>query len=224
MIKDLTRIHTQLDETIRHRTEQISIETESVLAQIINETQQEQQRLLQYAKERQAKQEEKYRDQLQSYISKLDDIKVREMAQLQDELQQGREQILQVSQMKIMSVNEQANIAKSKVVKDEQQQASLKINSINLQLQNLTKDKTFQQLGTESKTRTSLMASSHVGSKLPGQNCSFDYLEDMPINNESNERSNHTYKKTTYPIVSEEEKLRAYQVNQEIQKSASNTQ
>ena len=206
LIKNLNRIHTELDETIRRRTQQISVETESVLAHIINETQEEQQRLLGFAKERQTNQNEHYREQLQAYIAKLDEIRAKEIARLQEELQDCREQILQVSQVKIKSVNEQANIAKSKVVKEEQQQASMKIEAINVQLQHLTTDRTFQQLGTESTSRTSITASSHVGAKASGQKCSFEFLQEIPTETEtsSSEHSKTLYTKTTYSDVRSE--------------------
>ena len=205
LIKNLNRIHTQLDDSIRRRTQQVSIETESVLAHIINETQQEQQRLLYYAKEQQTKQDEHYRELLQKYISQLDEIKARELKQLQEELQDSREQIMQVSQMKIMTVNEQANIIKSKIVKEEQQQASMKMDAVNIQLQNLTTDETFQQLGTEIMTKTNVITNSNVGTKAPGQNCTCGFLEDVPtINGNNDEHSRQVYTKTTHSDVKSE--------------------
>lgn len=223
LITDLAQIHSQLDDTIRRRTQQISVETESVLAQIINETQQEQQRLLKYAKERQNQQENRYRNQLKVYISKLDDMKVKDLSQMQEELNQCREQILKVSQMKIMLVNEQANVAKSRVMKEEQQQASMKLNSINLQLKNLSKDKNFQQLGAESKSRTSLLVSSHVGTKLPDQRCQHDFTgDDRHDEGFFDQHKGHVRKKTIFPNIDNKEKVRSYQINQEIQRNTSN--
>ncbi|UJR24882.1 hypothetical protein I4U23_006250 [Adineta vaga] len=166
LIGNLNRIHTQQDDIIKRRTQQISSETESVLTHIINETQQEQQRLLSYAKEQQTKQDEHYRQLLQTYVSQLDEIKARELSQLQDELQDYREQIMRDSQMKIMSVNEQANVIKSKIVKEEQQEASMKIDTINEQLQNLITDSTFQQLDSEIISKTNIIINANVGAKV----------------------------------------------------------
>lgn len=202
LIKKLTQIHTQLDETIRRRTEQISVETESVLAQIINESQEEQQRLLQYARKRQAKQDEEYQKRLQEFIAELDATKATEIAHLQAELEESREQILRISQEKIKSVNEQANIAKSKIVRDEQQNASIKIDNINAQLQNFTTDRSFQQFGTESVTRTSIALKSNVGEKALGQNCKFDFVEDVSTENPSTDPSARAnYTATTYATL-----------------------
>ena len=198
LIRKLNEIHTQLDETIRRRAERISVETESVLAQIINETQEEQQRLLQYAKTRQKKQEETYRQRLQAFIAQLDAERVEEIARLQTELEDSREHILRDSQMKIMSVNDQANIAKSRIVHDEQQNASMKIDKINVQLENLRKDRTFQHFGTESSSRTSVAASSHVGEKAVGQQCHFEFVQDVPNETPPNDPATRpTYTTTT---------------------------
>ena len=180
LIKNLNRIHTQLDDNIKRRTQQISNETESVLAQIINETQDEQQRLLFYAKEQQVKQDEHYRELLQGYISQIDEMKAKDLAELQEELQEFREQIIRVSQTKIMTVNEQANIIKSKIVSEERQQASLKIEAINAQLQTLPDDETFQQFGSELMTKINVTTSTNVGTKASGQKCTFEFIRETP--------------------------------------------
>jgi hypothetical protein len=205
LIKTLNRIHTQLDDTIKRRTQQISTETESVLAHIINETQQEQQRLLFYAKEQQTKQDEHYREQLQKYISQLDEMKAKELTELQEELQDSREQIMQVSHMKITKVNEQANIIKSKIVKDEQQLASMKIDAINLQLQDLSTDDAFQQLGSEIITKTNVITNTNVGTKAAGQSCSFEFVQDVSVENSNiDRRSPQVYTKTIYTDIKNE--------------------
>ena len=201
LIKSLNRIHTQLDDTIKRRTQQISAETESVLSHIINETQAEQQRLLTYAKGQQKIQDQHYRGLLENYIAQLDEMKARDFTDLQNELQDCREQILHISQMKIMSVNDQANIMKSKIVKEEQQQATSKIDAINVQLQSLSTDQDFQQLGSEMVTKTSVTTSTNVGRKADGQFCTFNFAEDAPNSKENNknntEHSQQIPKKTT---------------------------
>ena len=219
LVRNLNRIHTQLDETIQRRTQKISAETESVLAHIINETQQDQQRLLYYAKEQQTKQEEHYRELLQKYISQLDEMKAKELSQLQEELQDCREQIMQVSKTKIMTVNEQANITKSKVVRDEQQQATMKIDAINLQLQNLPNDETFQQLGTELITKTNVITNVNVGTKAAGQNCSFDFVQDVPKENSNiEEHSRQVHRVTTYSDAKTERTLNREQIDKQTGK------
>lgn len=187
LIRNLNRIHAQLDDNIKHRTQQISNETEAVLAQIINETQAEQQRLLSYAKEQQTKHDEHYRELLQNYISQIDEMKAKDIASLQEELQAFREQIIQVSQMKIMTVNEQANIIKSKIVSEERQQASAKIETINSELQTLPQDETFQQFGSELMTKIHVTTSTNVGTKASGQKCTFEFMRASPTNDKNND-------------------------------------
>jgi hypothetical protein len=209
LIKNLNRIHTQLDDSIKRRTQQISAETESVLAHIINETQDEQQRLLNYAKEQQTKQDEHYHDLLQNYLSQLDEMKARDFTELQNELQDFREQILHISQMKIMTVNEQANIMKSKIVKEEQQQASSKIDAVNVQLHSLSTDETFQKLGSEMITKTSITTNTNVGTKADGQYCTFEFVEDVPMedNNNNNDEHSQVYTRTVYSDIKNEHHL-----------------
>lgn len=193
LIENLNDIHTEQDESIKRRTQQISTETESVLAHIVNETEEEQQRLLHYAKEQQGKQDAHYRQLLQAYVSQLDEMKAKELAQLQEELHDCRERIIQVSQLKIMYVNEQANIAKAQIVKEEQGQASMKIDAINTHLHNLPEDETFQQLGSEIVTKTNVTVSATVGSKAPGQRCAHEVVEELV-----DEPSRRGYAKPTY--------------------------
>jgi hypothetical protein len=210
LIKNLNHIHTQLDESIKYRTEQVSTDTKSVLAHIIDETQQEQQRLLYYAKEQQTRQDEHYCELLQKYISQLDGMKAKELAQLQEELQVCREQIMQVSQFKIKTVNEQANILKSDIVREEQQQASMKIDAINIQLQNLTTDDTFQLLGSEIMTKTNVITNTNVGTKADGQHCRFELIEDVSMENNNMDEHSHSqqdYTKTTYYNIKSERRL-----------------
>jgi hypothetical protein len=222
LIRNLNHIHTQLDESIRRRTHQISTETESVLAHIINETQQEQQRLLFYAKEQQTKQDEHYRERLQIYLIQLDEMKAKQLAQLQEELEDSREQIMQVSHMKIKTVNEQANIIKTKIVKEEHQQASMQIDAVNAQLQNLPADKTFQQLGTEIMSKTNVITNSNVGTKAAGQNCSFELLQDVSTEDtKTDEHPRQVYTKTTYSDMKNEHRLNREEVENQTGKKVS---
>jgi DNA polymerase III gamma/tau subunit len=219
LISNLNNIHTQLDERIKRRTQQVSAETESVLAHIINETQDEQQRLLHYAKTQQTKQDEHYHELLQNYISQIDEMKAKELTQLQQELQECREQIMQLSQMKIMTVNEQANIIKSKIVKEEQQQASMKIDAVNVQLQNLSTDDTFQQLGSEIMTQTNVTTKVNAGTKAAGHNCSFELVKDISAeNNNIDERTRQVHTKTTHSDIKSERLLNHEEVVTQIGK------
>jgi hypothetical protein len=192
LINSLNRLHSQLDVIIKRRTEQISSEIESILSHIIIETQKKQQRLLNYAKDRQQNQDDNYQKLLQEYISQLDEMKAKELANLQSQLQTYREQILEESQLKIMTVNEQANLIKAKIVKQEQQQTAEKIDLIIAQIQQISTDEKLQHLGSELITKTNIITNAHVGTKAPGQNCTFGFEQ----NDSSHPRPQSIKKKT----------------------------
>ncbi|CAF3451925.1 unnamed protein product [Rotaria sp. Silwood1] len=171
----LNQVHTQLDDKIKQRTEKISNETELLLSHVRNETQQEQQRLLEYAKQQEIQQDENYQKLLQEYISKLDEIKAKELTDLQKQLQISREQIIEKSQFKIVKVNEQANIVKAKIVQEEQYYAAEKIDSIMSQIYKISTDEKLQHLGSEIVTKTKVTTEAKFGTKAPGQECTFDF-------------------------------------------------
>ena len=197
LIKNLNDIHTKLDEIIKQRTELISNETESVLTHILQETQQKQQRLLNYAKQQQSKQDENYQKLLQEYISHLDQKKAEELSQLQKELQFYRDQILEESQLKIMTVNEQANNMKAKILKDEQQKATEKIDSVMAQIQKMSTDDKLQHLGSEIITKTNVLTNANVGTKAPGQHYTFESEPNISTPNENSAKSQRQNKKKT---------------------------
>ncbi|CAF0765355.1 unnamed protein product [Rotaria sordida] len=175
LMNNLNQIHTQLDEKIKYRTEKISNETESILSYIRNETQQEQQHLLEYAKQQEIQQDENYQKLLQEYISKLNEMKTKELIDLQDQLEIYREHIIERSQSKIIKVNEQANIIKTKIVQEEQHYAAEKLDSIMSQIYKISTDEKLQHLGSEIITKTNVITKAKFGTKAPGQVCAFDF-------------------------------------------------
>lgn len=165
LITNLNQIHNQLDDITKRRASRISNETECVLIHILNETKEKQQRLLTYAKERQSEQDEIYQKLLQDYIARLDERKAKELADLQKQLQSYRDEILEESQLKMRTVNEQANTLKSKILHDEQQQISVKIDSLIAQIQKASIDDTTQPFGSEIQTATNIITNATVGTK-----------------------------------------------------------
>jgi hypothetical protein len=207
LIKNLNRIHTELDEITKRRTEQISTETEFLLSHILFETQQKQQSLLQYAKKRQIQEDERYGQLLEEYISQLDESKAKDLSQIHKELQTYRERIMEESQLKIVRVNEQANSVKTKISREEQQQAAEKIDSIIDQLQKISADEKHQHLGSEILTKTNVTTNANVGTKASGQSCNFEQ-EIVTDNNTTGRRSSQYSKKITHTnersVISEE--------------------
>jgi hypothetical protein len=109
----------------------------------------------------------------------LDKIKAEELAELQKQLQLYRDQILKESESKIKATNDQANIIKIKVVKDEQQKAKDKIDTIMIQIQKFSNDEKLQHLGGELTTKTNVITKTNVGTKPPGQQ--------YPVDSEQND-------------------------------------
>lgn len=76
-----------------------------------------------------------------------------------------------------MNVNEQANLTKEKILREEQEQASEKIHLIIGQIQKLSNDEKSQYLGSELITKTNIITNSNVGTKAPGQDFKFNFEE-----------------------------------------------
>lgn len=163
LITNLNTIHAELDQIIKHRTGQISHETELILQHIQNESQLKQQRLVTFAKDQQGKNDERYRKCLEDYLAELDRIKAQDLTELQKQLEAHRKAIFEESQLKILTVNDQANSAKAKILRDEQDKATEKIDSIMTQLNQLFADDKLNRLGNHSITRTQIISHANVG-------------------------------------------------------------
>ncbi|CAF3860066.1 unnamed protein product [Rotaria magnacalcarata] len=68
------------DQTVQQRIQQITLQIESILAQLVQETQQNQQNLLIEAKEQQTVENEQYRNLLEEFIRKLDGKRAKQLA------------------------------------------------------------------------------------------------------------------------------------------------
>ena len=171
LIHNLSEVHNQVDQVIQKRNQQISDETELVLSQIITDTQTEQQRLLSFAEQRQAIQDELYREELQSFVKQLDERKATSLAELQEELKKCREEIFDDSQTKVRHVNEQAQRMKQEILFEEQGKAEAKIQDILTKIQHASIDENLQHVGSESIIETLVTSQADVGTKAPGQSC-----------------------------------------------------
>lgn len=182
LILHLKQTQADFDEAVKHRLGQITQETESILAQIVEETQTSQQQLLNEAKEQQTIQEEQYRTLLENYILKLDEERAKRLAIIQEQLQQQRLQIFNQSEIKIRSLNQQANSIKSNIMQQEEKKAAEKINAIVDEINTISTESAFQNIGAQVIT-----------------NISVDVVETVGSNNELTRESNVThFKKTTY--------------------------
>jgi hypothetical protein len=82
-----------------------------------------------------------------------------------------------------MIVNEQANLTKAKILKEEQHQATEKIDSIIAQIQQISNNEKLQHLGSEVITKTNITTNSNVGTKPPGQIPDKDLFQQRPTSN-----------------------------------------
>ncbi|CAF0788906.1 unnamed protein product [Rotaria sordida] len=187
LMNNLKQTHTDFDQTVQRRIQQITSQTESVLAQIVQETQKSQQDLLIQAKEQQIIEDEQYRLLLEEFVAKLDEKRAKQLALIQEQLKEQRLQIFNESQLKIRAVSEQANSIKNQIMSEEERAASEKIDSIVNEINSISTDSAIQHLGTQIKTQINLTLYEKVGSNKSDKEFHFDE-DDQQIKNDNNER------------------------------------
>ena len=173
LMSRLNQAHADLDDMVKRRLGYITVETDRIFDGLAVGTQKEQQRLLQYAKLRQARQDELYREWLQMYIVELDQWKSRELARLQEELQEYQNRISELSQINITIVNEQVTLIKTQILQEEQAKAELIITDLLAEMQSFSTNHSLRHLGSETLTSINLTIQANVGTKAPGQGCTF---------------------------------------------------
>ncbi|CAF3476490.1 unnamed protein product [Rotaria socialis] len=193
-MNDLKQTHTNFDQTVQQRIQQITLQTESILAQIVQETQQNQQNLLIEAKEQQTVEDEQYRILLEEFIIKLDEKKAKQLALIQEKLKQQRLEIFNESQLKIRTVSEQAALMKNQIMFEEEKKTSENIDLIVNEIKSISSDSAIQQLGTQIKTQINLTLYEKVGSNKSQSEVNFN-LDDQ---NRSNNTNENIFKKITF--------------------------
>jgi hypothetical protein len=91
-----------------------------------------------------------------------------------------------------MTVNDQANQIKKKILQEEQNRASEKIDSIISEIRKISTDEKGQHLGSETIRETNIKTNVHVGTKAPGQECVFE----IHYNNHTKQRPQSNRKTT----------------------------
>ncbi|CAF2587784.1 unnamed protein product [Rotaria sp. Silwood2] len=164
LMVNLKQTHANFDEIVQHRIQQVTLETESLLARIVKETEKLQQDLLIQAKEQQTIEDEQYRLLLEEFIAKLDEKRAKQLAFIQEQLKQQRLQIFNDSQIRIRAVSEQANLVKNQIMSEEERKASEKVDSIVNEINSTSTDSAIQQMSTQIKTQINLTVYEKVGS------------------------------------------------------------
>lgn len=164
LIINLKQTQLDFDESVKRRIGQITTETESILSQIVEETQLSQQQLLINAKEQQTIQDEQYRILLEDFIQKLDEKRAKQLAFIQEQLQEQRLDIFNQSQLKIRALNEQANSVKTQIMSQEERKAAQTIDTIINEINSISTESAIQNIATEIKTNINLTVIETVGS------------------------------------------------------------
>lgn len=174
VMNDLKKTYQDLDERLKRRLTKISSEAEQKLMLIVEETKEDQKRLLAYDREQQLRQDQLYQEWLQKYIVELNTWRSRELAKLQKRLMVYQEEIINISRKKLDRVNEDANRLKTQILDEEKQAAERKTSKLTDQMYDITREDT-NFLGSESKTELNLRIQANVGRIAPGQACTNDF-------------------------------------------------
>jgi hypothetical protein len=162
--------HKDLDDSIKRRLAFISAEADRILKLIIEDTRQEQYRLLGIDKRIQTIQEQLYQEWLQKYIVELNRWRSEELIKLQRYLRARQKQIGDNSQNKIDRLNAETNDLKTLIVQEEQYRIAQQTKDLAAKIFDTSKE----IVGSESKTELNLRIQANVGIMVPGHGCTND--------------------------------------------------
>jgi hypothetical protein len=188
LLARLNVAHMESNEIIQQRLEKVSKEAERVLGLIINETAAEQNRLLEYAQGIQARREELHRDWLKKYVVELDRWRSIELARLHEKLEQSKKKINAVLQKKLALVNQQVELAKSEIFREEQERQTEEADNIVSGVKDISRQNKMQHIGTEANTDIHLKIRANAGSKVAEEGPKFNdtyypFLEQEHLDN-----------------------------------------
>jgi hypothetical protein len=174
VMNGLKKTQQDLDNRLKARLSKVSTEAEQKVMLVVEDTRDEQKRLLAYDKQRQLRHDELYQEWLQKYIVELNTWRSRELAKLQKELLVYQKRIVDISKKKIDRINEHANRNKTQILDEEKMASIRRANEITNSMYDLTReDANF--LGSESKTEFTLRIQANVGEIALGQTCTNDF-------------------------------------------------
>jgi hypothetical protein len=105
----LSTTHAQLDNYTQKRTHQISVETQSIINKILEETKEKQRELLVEAQVKSQEFQEEYQNDLQVKVNQLNEEKAQQLADLEKNLNNQQEFILTNARQNIDLLQKQAN-------------------------------------------------------------------------------------------------------------------
>ncbi|CAF3148005.1 unnamed protein product [Rotaria socialis] len=171
--------HVLFNESIQQRLEQVSKEAERVLGLIIEDLEDEQDRLLDYTQEIQSGYERQYREWLQKYIIELDQWKSIELSRLHEKLQKYERDMNYVFQEKLELLNREVETAKSRILREEQEKGSKETKSIISNIEEISRQNKMQNIEMEEDTDIHLKLQANTRNKVMGENSinNYPYLD-----------------------------------------------
>jgi len=157
--------HIESNEIVQQRFQGVSKEAERVLGIIIDETAEEQNRLLQYAQEIQGRIQALHREWLEKYVVELDRWQSIELTKLHEKLENSKGSINEVFQKKLAIVNKQVEDAKSQIFREEQEKQTKEANEIVSDVTKTSQQNKMQHIGTETNTNILFNIRANAGNK-----------------------------------------------------------
>ncbi|CAF1943154.1 unnamed protein product [Rotaria magnacalcarata] len=179
LLDTLNVAHVLFDESIQQRLEQVSKEAERVLGLIIEDLEDEQDRLLDYTQEIQLGYERQYREWLQKYIIELDQWKSIELSRLHEKLQKYEIDMNYVFQEKLELLNWEVETAKSRILREEQEKGSKETKSIISNIEEISRQNKMQNIAMEEDTDIHLKLQANTRNKVMEENLinNYPYLD-----------------------------------------------
>ncbi|CAM4772607.1 unnamed protein product [Rotaria magnacalcarata] len=179
LLDKLNVAHVLFNECIQQRLEQVSKEAERVLGLIIEDLEDEQDRLLDYTQEIQLGYERQYREWLQKYIIELDQWKSIELSRLHEKLQKYEIDMNYVFQEKLELLNWEVETAKSRILREEQEKGSKETKSIISNIEEISRQNKMQNMAMEEDTDIHLKLQANTRNKVMEENLinNYPYLD-----------------------------------------------
>ncbi|CAF5183947.1 unnamed protein product, partial [Rotaria magnacalcarata] len=150
-----------------------------VLGLIIEDLEDEQDRLLDYTQEIQLGYERQYREWLQKYIIELDQWKSIELSRLHEKLQKYEIDMKYVFQEKLELLNWEVETAKSRILREEQEKGSKETKSIISNIEEISRQNKMQNMAMEEDTDIHLKLQANTRNKVMEENLinNYPYLD-----------------------------------------------
>jgi hypothetical protein len=152
LLSQLSTTHAQVDQYSRARTAAINEQVEKSIADVLANTQRQQEELLADANRRHLVIGDEYKIQLQKAVEALDAAKAQTLADLERDLRAKQQEIMIAAKRQIDALNDQANAAKLHALVEAQEQAKQDITQLADQVATLGQQETQHLLQSTTTT------------------------------------------------------------------------